>query len=128
MTSFYNIDSANARIPEVREILLRLREQREELLRLNKGDLLAEPQRREGKKSGGQASLTGRTRDRHKTKDGRVFPAEVTRAALTISGRAMIMALTRDLSEHEKAEEAERLRQDKKTTYFVQPFKEEITQ
>jgi hypothetical protein len=34
VTSFYTIDSANARIPEVREILLVLRAQREELIRL----------------------------------------------------------------------------------------------
>lgn len=34
MSSFYNIDAANARIPAVRELLLRLREEREELIRL----------------------------------------------------------------------------------------------
>jgi len=34
VTTFYTIDSANARIPEVRELLLRLRDDREELVRL----------------------------------------------------------------------------------------------
>lgn len=34
MTTFYTIDRANDRIPEVRELLLRLRSQREELVRL----------------------------------------------------------------------------------------------
>ncbi len=34
MTTFYSIEAANARIPEVREILLRLRDQRDELVRL----------------------------------------------------------------------------------------------
>jgi hypothetical protein len=34
VATFYTIDSANARVPEVREILLLLRTQREELLRL----------------------------------------------------------------------------------------------
>ncbi len=34
MASFYTIDAANARIPEVRELLLLLRDQRDELVRL----------------------------------------------------------------------------------------------
>lgn len=34
MTTFYTIESANKRIPEVRELLLRLRDQRDELVRL----------------------------------------------------------------------------------------------
>ena len=34
MTTFYSIETANARIPEVRELLLRLRDQRDELVRL----------------------------------------------------------------------------------------------
>ncbi len=34
MATFYNIDSANARIPEVRKILMLLREQRRELIGL----------------------------------------------------------------------------------------------
>ena len=34
MARFYNIDDANARIPEVREVLANLRDQREELVRL----------------------------------------------------------------------------------------------
>ena len=34
MTRFYDIDDANERIPEVRDILLALRDQREELIRL----------------------------------------------------------------------------------------------
>ncbi len=34
VTTFYTIDRANERIPEVRELLLRLRSQREELVRL----------------------------------------------------------------------------------------------
>ena len=51
MTSFYNIDSANARIPEVREILLRLREQRGELIRLR--DRLIELQAAGGRSADG---------------------------------------------------------------------------
>ena len=34
MARFYDIDDANARIPEVREVLADLRDQREELVRL----------------------------------------------------------------------------------------------
>ena len=34
MAGFYSIDAANARIPEVRELLLLLRDQRDELVRL----------------------------------------------------------------------------------------------
>lgn len=34
MTTFYTIDAANARLPEVRDLLLLLRDQREELVRL----------------------------------------------------------------------------------------------
>ena len=34
MTQFYDLDEANARLPEVREVLTLLRDQREELVRL----------------------------------------------------------------------------------------------
>lgn len=39
MTRFYDIDDANARIPEVRVILTTLRDQRDELVRLRDGAL-----------------------------------------------------------------------------------------
>jgi hypothetical protein len=50
VTSFYTIDSANARIPSVREMLLVLRAQREELIRLR--DRLIELQGPDGEGAG----------------------------------------------------------------------------
>jgi len=61
VTSFYTIDSANARIPEVREILLVLRAQREELIRLR--DRLIELQGADGEEAavdGGDAAESGK--------------------------------------------------------------------
>jgi hypothetical protein len=49
VTTFYDIDAANARIPEVREILALLRDQRLELIRLrdeSEADGLPEAERR----------------------------------------------------------------------------------
>jgi hypothetical protein len=52
MTRFYDLDSANARIPEVREILEQLKSQREDLIRLR--DLVLE--RQEAVEAGGDPS------------------------------------------------------------------------
>ena len=45
MTVFYTIDSANARVPDVRDLLLRLRDERDELVRLRDRLLELERQR-----------------------------------------------------------------------------------
>lgn len=45
----------------------------------------------------------------HKAKGGRVFPVETTVASLVVKGRKLIMALTRDVTERQKAAEAELL-------------------
>jgi PAS domain S-box-containing protein len=83
---------------------------RKELLRLTARDLEAKDggpaQGRPGERAG-----SGRARVGHRAKDGRVFPAEITRCAVVIQGRTMTMTLTRDLTEHERAEEAARFRQ-----------------
>ena len=50
MTRFYDLDSANARIPEMREILEQLKSQREDLIRLR--DLVLE--RQEAVEAGGE--------------------------------------------------------------------------
>jgi len=47
----------------------------------------------------------------HKKSDGSLFPAEVTCAAVTLKGKKLIMVLTRDISERQKAAEAELLRE-----------------
>ena len=52
MARFYDLDSANARIPEVREILEQLKSQREDLIRLR--DLVLE--RQEAVEAGGDPS------------------------------------------------------------------------
>jgi hypothetical protein len=84
---------------------------REELLRLKKRDLVVGDAGLEPGHGPGKALSRGSTAARHKTKEGRVFRAEVTRAALSLAGRSVIISLTRDLTEREKAEEGERLRQ-----------------
>lgn len=43
-------------------------------------------------------------------KDGSEFPAEITHGEFKLKGRKLIMALSRDITERRKAEEAERLR------------------
>ena len=47
----------------------------------------------------------------HKKADGALFPAEITCAAVTLKGKKLIMVLTRDISERQKAAEAELLRE-----------------
>lgn len=46
-----------------------------------------------------------------KRADGRVFPAEVTYAGISLKGRKLIMMLTRDMTERQKASEAALLRE-----------------
>ena len=46
-----------------------------------------------------------------KKSDGRVFPAEVACASVSLRGRKLIMVLTRDVTERQKAAEAELLRE-----------------
>ncbi|HXT01120.1 MAG TPA: ATP-binding protein [Elusimicrobiota bacterium] len=84
---------------------------REELLRLKKKDLVADADALPPARGSAKSISRGRTKTRHRTKDGRVFRAEISRVVLNLGGRAAIMTLTRDLTERERAEEAERLRQ-----------------
>jgi PAS domain S-box-containing protein len=46
-----------------------------------------------------------------KKADGRVFPAEVSCASVSVDGRKLIMVLTRDVTERQKAAEAELLQE-----------------
>ncbi|MBI3547539.1 MAG: response regulator [Elusimicrobia bacterium] len=48
---------------------------------------------------------------KHRRGDGSSFPAELTYGTFSYKGRKMIMALTRDITERHKAQEAERLRE-----------------
>ena len=62
MATFYTIDAANARIPEVRELLLLLRDQRDELVRLR--DRLVDlrvPEPDDTGRGGGDAADASRT-------------------------------------------------------------------
>ena len=59
VTQFYDLDSANARIPEIREILEQLKSQREDLIRLR--DLVLE--RQEAVEAGSESSGTVRSGD-----------------------------------------------------------------
>lgn len=70
---------------------------RSELKRLKASDL--------GDELSKDAVVSVRTR-----KDGTVFPCEVTHGEFSLKGRKLIMALARDITEREKAAEAERLR------------------
>lgn len=74
---------------------------RAELLRLRERDLLSETR------------LDGPYHE-HRTREGRVFPAEVTRVGVTLRGKKFTMHLTRDLTERLRAEESERLREREK--------------
>ena len=56
MTRFYDLDSANARIPEVREILEQLKSQREDLIRLRDTVLERQEAVEAGDVSGGSRS------------------------------------------------------------------------
>jgi PAS domain S-box-containing protein len=81
-----------------------------EFLKLASGDLEAEPE------TIGKGSKSEKNRKQsfmrfHKKADGRVFPAEVTSAGISLKGRKLIMVLTRDITERLKAAEAELLRE-----------------
>ncbi|UPT74753.1 MAG: ATP-binding protein [Elusimicrobiota bacterium] len=80
---------------------------RSEFLALTASDL--ESGKSRGRKTGADASEGGARSFTgfHKTKNGRVFPVETTCASVAIKGRKLIMALTRDVTERQKAAEAE---------------------
>jgi hypothetical protein len=59
MTQFYSIDDANAALPDVERILLDLRDQREELIRLR--DRVVEAQAGTGPAAGGTTTADTRT-------------------------------------------------------------------
>ena len=82
---------------------------RKEFLGLTVKDLAEEPEAKER-----DAKTQRRSRGvlvQHRKKDGVLFPAEVMRGNVVVSGRKMVMTLTRDLTERRKAEEATRLRE-----------------
>jgi PAS domain S-box-containing protein len=80
-----------------------------DFLRLTTKDLEAEPAVGDGAR-GDQSGKPTSTRF-HKKADGRVFPAEITCAGVSLKGRKLIMVLTRDITERQKAAEAELLRE-----------------
>jgi PAS domain S-box-containing protein len=84
---------------------------REEFLELKKPDVVADPDGLPPARGSGRTIGREVAKTKHKTKDGRVFPAEISRVVLSLGGRAAIMTVTRDLTEHEKAAETERLHQ-----------------
>ena len=62
-----------------------------------------------------------------KKADGRVFPAEVTCASVSLKGKKLIMALTRDMTERQKAAEADLLHQrEAMQRQFLEIFSHEL--
>ena len=59
---------------------------------------------------------------RHRTKDGRVFPVEINANYFEYNGRGYNLALARDISERNKAEEALRQSEGKYRTLFEESF------
>lgn len=83
MAGFYTIDAANARIPEVRELLLLLRDQRDELVRLR--DRLLELRVEEAADAAADEAL-GSDADALADGPSEATPAEVARIRLRIQG------------------------------------------
>lgn len=82
---------------------------RKEFMRLRKQDLIADPDKFV---PFGEYSGMNRTFVRcHKKKGGQTFPVEISDGVVTLNGKKIIMALTRDITERKKSEETERLRQ-----------------
>jgi hypothetical protein len=101
-------DSTDGRILDANDAALKLYGySRRELLRLTARDLEAEVK----EDAPSKADFGRRAYVYHRTKDGRVFHAEIARVPVAVSGRTMTMILTRDMTEREKAAEAERLRE-----------------
>jgi PAS domain S-box-containing protein len=82
---------------------------RKEFLNLTARDLAAEPE--ETDDAARPPVGSGRALVHHRTKDERAFPVEITRGSMVVQGRNMVMMLARDMTEHMKAAEAERLRE-----------------
>ena len=105
-------DPTDGRMLDVNDAALRLYGySRKELLLLSARDLTAKEKEGASKDCGDKTGPCRLGQVYHKTKSGRVFPAEVTHVSVAAAGRKMSMTLARDMTEHEKAEEAERLRQ-----------------
>jgi PAS domain S-box-containing protein len=84
---------------------------REELLGLTAIELSAEPEKTaahiEAVASGKPAEVFPGSEQRlHKRKDGKTFPVEISSGVYTLKGRKMICAITRDITERRRTEEA----------------------
>jgi PAS domain S-box-containing protein len=81
---------------------------REELLKLRNTDLSAEPAETRRATEEERQSIPVRF---HRTKDGRVFPVEITASHFHWQGRAVHLAAIRDITERQRAETALRDRE-----------------
>ncbi len=86
---------------------------REEIIGMNATMVSAEPQKT-------RTTLLAATQPEgtivplrwHKTKNGKLFPVEISANAFTLKGRQVVCSIIRDISEREKAEEALRIARD----------------
>ncbi len=77
---------------------------REELLRLRATDLSAEPAKTQAAMGMGDGTVRVPLRW-HRTKDGTVFPVEITANFFELHGRRIMLAAIRDITERKRAEE-----------------------